>query len=49
MSNYAAPPQLVENVPYHNLDEMHRFARTWRNEHRGRWFSVPCFLDSACS
>ena len=22
MSNYAAPPQLVENVPYQNLDEM---------------------------
>jgi glycosyltransferase involved in cell wall biosynthesis len=41
MSNYAAPPQRVENVPYHNLDEMHRFARTWRDEHRGRWFTVP--------
>jgi Glycosyl transferase family 2/Glycosyltransferase like family 2 len=41
MSNYAAAPQLVENVPYHSLDEMHRFARTWRDEHRGRWFTVP--------
>jgi GT2 family glycosyltransferase len=26
MSNYAAPPQLVENVPYHDINEMHRFA-----------------------
>jgi GT2 family glycosyltransferase len=47
MSNYAAPPQRVENVPYHNLDEMHRFARTWRDEHRGRWFSV-CRLSGFC-
>ena len=38
---YAAPPQLVENVPYRDLDEMRRFARTWRDEHRGRWFTVP--------
>ncbi len=41
MSNYAAPPQLVENAPYQNLDEMHSFARKWRDEHRGRWFTVP--------
>ena len=26
MSNYAAPPQLVEDVPYRDLDEMHAFA-----------------------
>jgi hypothetical protein len=26
MSNYAAPPQLVESVPYHDLREMHGFA-----------------------
>ena len=26
MSNYAAPPQLVENVPYKSLEEMHGFA-----------------------
>ncbi|MFI5454314.1 MAG: glycosyltransferase [Isosphaerales bacterium] len=41
MSNYAAPPQLVERVPYHDLEEMHRFARCWRDEHRGQWFTVP--------
>ena len=41
MSNYATPPQLVENAPYQNLDEMHRFARKWRDERRGRWFTVP--------
>ena len=41
MSNYAAPPQLVENVPYHDLTEMSGFARTWRDEHRGEWFTVP--------
>ena len=41
MSNYAAPPQLVEDVPYHDLDEMHAFARSWRDEHRGKWFTVP--------
>jgi GT2 family glycosyltransferase len=41
MSNYAAPPQLVERVPYQNLDEMHVYARRWRDEHRGQWFTVP--------
>jgi GT2 family glycosyltransferase len=40
MSNYAAPPQLVEAVPYRDLDEMHAFARRWRDEHRGRWFAA---------
>ena len=41
MSNYAAPPQLVENVPYRDIAEMHEFARRWRDEHRGKWFTVP--------
>ncbi len=27
MSNYASPPQLVESVPFANLEEMHAFAR----------------------
>ncbi len=40
MSNYASPPQLVEGVPYRDLDEMHAFAGRWRAEHRGRWFTV---------
>ena len=40
MSNYATPPQLVENVPYHDLREMHKFARQWRDEHRGKWFTA---------
>jgi GT2 family glycosyltransferase len=39
MSNYASPPQLVENVPYANLEEMHAFAWRWREEHRGQWFT----------
>ena len=38
MSNYAAPPQLVEDVPYHDLDDMKVFAQRWRDEHRGKWF-----------
>ena len=41
MSNYAAPPQLVESVPYHDLQAMHAFARRWRDEHRGKWFTAP--------
>ena len=41
MSNYAAPPQLVEGVPYRDMGEMHEFARRWRDEHRGQWFTVP--------
>ena len=50
MSNYASPPQRVENVPYRDLDEMHAFAGLWRDEHRGKWFTVPklsgfCLLD----
>ena len=40
MSNYATPPQLVENVPYRDLREMHDFARKWRDEHRGKWFTA---------
>jgi GT2 family glycosyltransferase len=41
MSNYAAPPQLMESVPYRDMGEMHRFANNWRDEHRGQWFTVP--------
>jgi len=41
MSNYAAPPQLVEKVPYRDVEQMHHFARRWRDEHRGKWFTVP--------
>ncbi len=41
MTNYAPPPQLVQNVPYRDLDKMHAFARRWREEHRGQWFLVP--------
>ena len=41
MSNYAAPPQLVEDVPYRDLEEMHAFAKRWRDEHRKKWFTVP--------
>uniref|UniRef100_UPI0013EC6CC6 glycosyltransferase family 2 protein n=1 Tax=Aquisphaera insulae TaxID=2712864 RepID=UPI0013EC6CC6 len=40
MSNYASPPQLVEGVPYADLDQMHEFARRWRDEHRGEWFTT---------
>ncbi len=41
MTNYAAPPQLIEDVPYRGLDEMRAFAERWREEHRGQWFTVP--------
>ncbi len=41
MSNYASPPQLVERVPYQDLDAMHEFAAIWRRERRGRWFKTP--------
>ena len=40
MSNYAAPPQLVEDVPYRDLDAMHAFAGRWREQYRGRWFTA---------
>jgi GT2 family glycosyltransferase len=40
MSNYAAPPQLVEDVPYRDLNEMEVFARRWRDDHRGKWMRV---------
>ena len=40
MSNYASPPQWVENVPYKGLEEMEGFARRWREEHRGQWFTT---------
>jgi hypothetical protein len=41
MSNFVAPPQLVENVPYRDVNEMHRFAKRWRDERRKQWFTVP--------
>jgi O-antigen biosynthesis protein len=41
MSNFVAPPQLVENVPYRDVNEMHRFANQWRDERRKQWFTVP--------
>jgi glycosyltransferase involved in cell wall biosynthesis len=37
MSNYVSPPQLVDHVPYADLDGMHQFADRWRREHRGQW------------
>jgi GT2 family glycosyltransferase len=40
MSNYASPPQLVQNVPYHGMEEMQRFALRWREAHRGQWFTA---------
>ncbi len=40
MSNYAAPPQLVENVPYSDLKEMPAFAARWRDQERGKWLRV---------
>ena len=40
MSNYASPPQLVGDVPYANMQEMHEFARRWRDERRGQWFTA---------
>jgi glycosyltransferase involved in cell wall biosynthesis len=41
MTNYAPPPQLIEDVPYRDLDEMRAFAERWREQHRGQWFTVP--------
>ena len=60
MSNYAAPPQLVETGPYRvgplkgsrfygnlrasevlvNVDEVHSFAKQFRESHKGRWLPV---------
>jgi glycosyltransferase involved in cell wall biosynthesis len=40
MSNYATPPQLVEQVPYRDMEEMKVFAQRWREEHRGQWLKV---------
>ena len=40
MSNYAPPPQLVEDVPYRDLTELYLFARQWRDQHRGKWMHV---------
>src|SRR5262249_28313121 len=40
MSNFGPLPQLVPGLPDRDLDEMHRFARRWRDEHRGQWFTA---------
>ncbi len=41
MTNFAPPRQLIEGVPYRDLDEMRAFAKRWREEHLGQWFTVP--------
>ena len=41
MSNYATPPQGLVDVPYSDMRDMHAFARQWRDQHRGQWFTVP--------
>ena len=40
MSNSAVYPQLVEHIPYTDLDQMPAFAASWRDRHRGQWFNV---------
>jgi GT2 family glycosyltransferase/glycosyltransferase involved in cell wall biosynthesis len=47
MSNQGAAPQCVGSVPYRDLPSMHDFARRWRDEHRGKWFTVAK-LSGAC-
>ncbi len=47
--NYAAPPQFVENVPYRDIGEMHRFARTGANTIAGSGSLCPSCRDFACS
>ena len=49
MSNYATPPQLVENVPYHDLREMRAFAREWRTRIAGSGSRPTSCRVSACS
>jgi len=49
MSNQAAPPQLLEEVPYRirgqgtggkSLEAVDEFARNWREDHKGKWGEV---------
>ena len=49
MSNYAAPPQLVEDVPYQDLHDIKDFARRWREKHLGKCLPFPNSPGSACS
>lgn len=36
MSNYVAGPQLIENVPYKNMEQMHQFAKRLSIENSGQ-------------
>ena len=38
---------VVESVPYHDLRDMHGFARHWRHRHRGKWSIAPR-LSGSC-
>jgi GT2 family glycosyltransferase len=50
MSNYAAPPQLVETVPYRlgprkdstllDVEAVQRFAREFAGQHKGKWLQT---------
>jgi hypothetical protein len=50
MSNYAAPPQLVETVPYRlgprkdatllDVEAVQRFAREFAGEHKRKWLQT---------
>lgn len=41
MSNYAPPPQLVEDIPYVDMVQMHRFAENWGIQHPATGLGVP--------
>jgi GT2 family glycosyltransferase len=36
MSNYVSGPQLINNVPYKNMKQMHRFAKQLADKYRGQ-------------
>ena len=40
MSNYVTPPQVVEPVPYEDMEAMHSFAREWKKQHGGQWLTT---------
>ena len=49
MSNYASPPQLVENVPYRDMEEMQGFAGAGETSIAGSGSRRASCPGSACS
>ncbi|MBG9588635.1 glycosyltransferase family 2 protein [Cytobacillus firmus] len=46
-SNFVLPEQMIHQVPYHTIDEMHIFADKWMEKNKEQGFTAP-YLSGFC-